>query len=339
MPAPVFTEINFSASDQPYDGGQGYQEKMQALSQNFTLVSDYLVTVEEELTGYQSQLDAFSLQLGLLGAPTGPDFVLAGDTFQFTGAFTADNGTFTSGITIGAYGITGVSNDPTMAGDSATLLVTQQAVNGFGTALLNTAAIHANTKMPLAGGSFTGLVNFRLITSLNASFVINTETTGNTAYVVHSDSDSPAFFSFHRNGTYATHFGLDIDNYLKMGGWSDGSVSRFAIGLDHSYWNGAMYTPVAAVNTQINWRYQYMYRDINGTVNFTQGNVPLNANVAVMVLELNYISGVANLPANWRPDGGVAPELIPGINLIVGVTRDAGANVRYVRVNNKGAFA
>lgn len=34
-----------------------------------------------------------------------------------------------------------------------------------------------------------------------------------------------AFCTFHRVGTYAVHFGVDIDNKLKFGGWSEGAVA------------------------------------------------------------------------------------------------------------------
>ena len=34
-----------------------------------------------------------------------------------------------------------------------------------------------------------------------------------------------AFCTFHRPGVYAVHFGVDIDNKLKFGGWSEGAIS------------------------------------------------------------------------------------------------------------------
>ena len=40
-----------------------------------------------------------------------------------------------------------------------------------------------------------------------------------------TSSGSGAYMAFHRNGIYATNFGVDTDNRLKIGGWTNGSVA------------------------------------------------------------------------------------------------------------------
>jgi len=49
MGAPVFAALAFSAEDDPYDDGLGYQEKLQQLSQNFTLLANYNATLELQI--------------------------------------------------------------------------------------------------------------------------------------------------------------------------------------------------------------------------------------------------------------------------------------------------
>lgn len=46
----------------------------------------------------------------------------------------------------------------------------------------------------------------------------------------------PAFLAFHRPGRYATYLGVDMDNQLKIGGWS--------VNASYRIWNEAQGTPV-----------------------------------------------------------------------------------------------
>lgn len=51
----------------------------------------------------------------------------------------------------------------------------------------------------------------------NTSSTLQAYTTGGNA----------AYMAFHRGGAYAVNFGLDTDNVVRLGGWSDGGQSRF----------------------------------------------------------------------------------------------------------------
>jgi hypothetical protein len=51
----------------------------------------------------------------------------------------------------------------------------------------------------------------------NTSATLQAYTTGGNA----------AYMAFHRGGAYAVNFGLDTDNVVRLGGWSDGGQSRF----------------------------------------------------------------------------------------------------------------
>jgi hypothetical protein len=60
--------------------------------------------------------------------------------------------------------------------------------------------------------------------STNGTIASNTGSTGGLE-VRSADNTGAAFMTFHRQGSYAAHFGLDTDNKLKIGGWSTGANS------------------------------------------------------------------------------------------------------------------
>lgn len=59
-----------------------------------------------------------------------------------------------------------------------------------------------------------------------AATVANTPSTA--SYFISSDGGW-AGYTFHRSGAYAVNFGLDTNNDIVVGGWSDGAVNRIAI--------------------------------------------------------------------------------------------------------------
>lgn len=83
------------------------------------------------------------------------------------------------------------------------------------------------TQLVATGQMYPGLTSGSIAS--NASGVGNLEVRSATA------SDA-AFLTFHRQGSYAMHFGMDTDNKLKVGGWSAGSNS-FAIWDERSLRN------------------------------------------------------------------------------------------------------
>lgn len=103
---------------------------------------------------------------------------------------------------------------------TATKLQTARTINGVpfdGTANITVAD---STKMPLAGGVFTGLVH-------TSDAVINSNSAGgSSAFQVTGSASSGAVFSLHRAGAYGLNIGLDTDNVFRIGGWSDGATHR-----------------------------------------------------------------------------------------------------------------
>lgn len=76
-----------------------------------------------------------------------------------------------------------------------------------------------NGAMQRSGGSYTGSHNY--VSNIGYQYV--TGYSGQAPLCVRSDDSGPAFMSFHRAGAFACQMGLDIDNYFKIGGWSDGA--------------------------------------------------------------------------------------------------------------------
>ena len=58
MPAPVFTQIDFSNNDKPYQGGEGYVEKLQQLSDNFTALVAYDVEIGQTVVSVSAAMIA-----------------------------------------------------------------------------------------------------------------------------------------------------------------------------------------------------------------------------------------------------------------------------------------
>lgn len=76
--------------------------------------------------------------------------------------------------------------------------------------------------MPKAGGDFEGQVN----TATNVGSV--TQAAGSKFQVMGS-ANAAAMMSFHRAGAYAINFGLDTDNVVRLGGWSQSGVARWSV--------------------------------------------------------------------------------------------------------------
>jgi hypothetical protein len=98
---------------------------------------------------------------------------------------------------------------------TATALQTARTINGVsfnGTANITVADA---TKLPLAGGTMTGL----LVGQTSASTDVNTANdTGGLS--LRGTTTTIASMSFHRAGAYAINMGLGTDNVFRIGGWS-----------------------------------------------------------------------------------------------------------------------
>ena len=113
-------------------------------------------------------------------------------------------------------------NVPTRTGDDAS---GNWSINITGSA----ASATDPNAMPKTGGAFTGGVS----TKLNSGAVTGA---GGSTLQVMGDAANAAFISFHRSGAYAINFGLDTDNVIRMGGWSQGAgATRLTIGADGAF--------------------------------------------------------------------------------------------------------
>ena len=114
------------------------------------------------------------------------------------------------------------STVPTPAGPNDTMIANTAYVELRGGQLADYyATLRADTKLPLVGGTLTGLLTTGPSTgdmTLNGSAA--------SIQVVGAGGGHAAMMSFHRPGAFAAHIGIDGDNIWKVGGWSMGAVAH-----------------------------------------------------------------------------------------------------------------
>lgn len=114
----------------------------------------------------------------------------------------------------GAIGTWGISISGTAAA------VPYAGITGKPTKLADAGITDA---LPLTGGTLTGALS----TQTNAGSVTSG---GGATFQVIGDFGNAAMFSFHRSGAYAINMGLDTDNAIRIGGWSQGAgVARWVL--------------------------------------------------------------------------------------------------------------
>jgi hypothetical protein len=124
----------------------------------------------------------------------------------------------------GAIGFAGAQTWPTFnqstTGNAATAtaLQTARTINGVSFNGSANITVADATKLPLAGGSMTGL----LIGRESAGTNVNTMNDAGS-FSVRSNASNAASISFHRTGAYAINMGLGTDNVFVIGGWSASS--------------------------------------------------------------------------------------------------------------------
>ena len=90
---------------------------------------------------------------------------------------------------------------------------------------VNVLAAATAARLPLAGGTMTGLIIGRTTTGANTSVAND-----GGALSARGDATNAAVISFHRPSAYAINMGLDTDNIFRIGGWSDG-VNTYRVQL------------------------------------------------------------------------------------------------------------
>jgi hypothetical protein len=123
----------------------------------------------------------------------------ASNTVTFSGALTATqfNGPLSGNAT------------------TATRLQTARTINGVSFNGSANITVADATKLPLAGGTMTGLLVGRNSVGTNVNTMNDTG-----SFSVRSNSSNAASISFHRTGAFAINMGLGTDNVFRIGGWS-----------------------------------------------------------------------------------------------------------------------
>lgn len=102
--------------------------------------------------------------------------------------------------------------------DTASALSPGAAINGTTFTGANSITIYDTTKLPLTGGTMTGLLATSNGTGATS---VGAQTDGSLS--VRGSSTNAAVMTFHRSGVYAINLGLDTDNVFRLGGYSQGA--------------------------------------------------------------------------------------------------------------------
>jgi hypothetical protein len=87
-------------------------------------------------------------------------------------------------------------------------------------------AVSATTANSLASGNaytIAGLTNNGKYYMVKSTTVTVGSAGGSDQFELHNNFSGGVIMSFHRAGAYAINFGLDTDNIIRLGGWSNGT--------------------------------------------------------------------------------------------------------------------
>jgi hypothetical protein len=118
-----------------------------------------------------------------------------------------------------------VANDASQGANIAVLAASFVSNSQTLSANVNVLAAATVARLPLAGGTMTGLIIGRTTAGANTSVAND-----GGALSVRGDTTNAAAMSFHRPSAYAINMGLDTDNIFRIGGWSDG-VNTYRVQL------------------------------------------------------------------------------------------------------------
>jgi len=142
----------------------------------------------------------------------------ATDTLKFN----MNSGTVTlnasAGTIIGSGNYTSYSPSLTGSGASGT----------WGIAITGNAG-NTSSISNAVGGTYT----WTGVQYLNSSGTVLGSTS--STLQVYTTGANAAYMALHRGGAYAVNFGLDTDNIVKLGGWSDGAQSRWTADTSGNY--------------------------------------------------------------------------------------------------------
>ena len=167
-----------------------------------------------------SHTHAITVDLGVTnGTTAGPVITSSAGT---NATIPTASATISGAVTTGAQTWAGVKTfNSTISGSingnagTATTLQTARTINGVSFNGSANITVADATKLPLAGGTMTGL----LIGRESVGTDVNTMNDAGS-FSVRSNASNAASISFHRVGAFAINMGLGTDNVFRIGGWS-----------------------------------------------------------------------------------------------------------------------
>ena len=182
---------------------------------------------------------------------------------------------------------------------------------GNGSGLTNVTGTDS-TKLPLAGGTMTGMIVGKTNTGGGYS---GSNDSGSLS--VRGDASNGAFISFHRPGAYAINMGLDTDNIFKIGGWSAGATyvgvsagQLFATSEITAYYSdGRLKTNLGNITgaldavTKLNG-FRYTNNDLAKTFGYTDEKVQLGVNAQEVEALFPEIVAIAPFDIATDPETG-----------------------------------
>jgi hypothetical protein len=187
-----------------------------------TSVTRYITFVDNSTAGYKRLNEDENLSYNpgtnVLTVPT-VSGALSGNATTATTLQTArtiGGVSFNGSANINLPGVNSAGNQNTTGNAAtATTLQTARTINGVSFNGSANITVADSTKLPLAGGTMTGLLAGRTTSGAN----VNTNNdTG--SFSVRGDASNAASMTFHRIGAFAINMGLGTDNVFRIGGWS-----------------------------------------------------------------------------------------------------------------------
>jgi hypothetical protein len=154
---------------------------------------------------------------GLSGSATFTANQSGTSTFTVTSNATSANTVSTVVARDGSGNFTAGTITAALSGNAttATTLATARTINGVSFNGSADITVADATKLPLAGGTMTGLLTGRESVGTDVNTMNDTG-----SFSVRSNASNAASISFHRTGAFAINMGVGTDNVFRIGGWS-----------------------------------------------------------------------------------------------------------------------
>ncbi|MCR8636193.1 hypothetical protein [Paenibacillus radicis (ex Xue et al. 2023)] len=118
---------------------------------------------------------------------------------------------------------------------------------------------------------------------------------GGSTFEVGSNAGNASYFTLHRHGEFAAYFGLDTDNYLKLGGWSFGNVA-------YKLWTEQLLRNNG--NGTLEWNDSGTWKAVGGVKLVQRGMVGVGGTVDVTITAVNMNKSYLTFPNLRKPQNG-----------------------------------